>query len=293
MIISASRRTDIPAFYSEWFTNRVREGYCLVANPFNPEQVSRVSLAVDDVNAIVFWSKNPAPLLPGLGELDELGYHYLFQYTICDYPPELEPFVPPLAERIATARELALRLGPRRVIWRYDPIILSNNTGPEFHRHAFARIAAALEGSTTRVILSLVDYYGKTRRNLKPLEQAGWVFEERSGAEDDARELLHRIAQTAHEHGLEAQSCAEAVAMDELGIARGKCIDGELLNELWQIPVSKKDPGQRGECLCAVSKDIGTNGTCLHGCRYCYSTANMVVADQRNRRHDPMSPILV
>ncbi|MEA4884424.1 MAG: DUF1848 domain-containing protein [Clostridia bacterium] len=293
MIISASRRTDIPAFYSEWFMNRVRDGYCLVANPFNAKQVSRISLCPDRVDAIVFWSKNPAPLIPRLTELDSMGFRYYFQYTICDYPVELEPDVPPLADRTATALELAKRVGPRRVIWRYDPIIISDHTDVEHHKRAFARIASALHGATTRVVVSLVDYYGKVDRNLRPLERSGWHFQKYSGAEPESRDLLRWIQEEAHRHGFETQSCAEAVNMSDLGIPHGKCIDDELLNELWGIPLSRKDPGQRGECLCAASKDIGANNTCLHGCRYCYATMSLAVAQEQNREHDPASPSLV
>ena len=292
MIISASRRTDIPAFYSEWFMNRVREGYCLVANPFNSKQVARVSLSPDSVDAIVFWSKNPAPLLPHLEELDAMGHRYYFQYTICDYPRALEPHVPPLAERIATAHRLAERIGPRRVMWRYDPIIVSNRTDMDYHRNAFAGIASELKGATTRVVISLVDFYGKVHRNLKPLERAGWRFQEYSGAEPDCRRLLRWMAQTAEEHGLEIQSCAEAMSMGELGISPGKCIDDGLMNELWGIPRQKKDPGQRSECQCASSKDIGANDTCLHGCAYCYATVSRAAAQTRNRQHDPASQML-
>ncbi|MBP7892858.1 MAG: DUF1848 domain-containing protein [Firmicutes bacterium] len=293
MIVSASRRTDIPAFYSEWLMNRVREGYCLVANPFNPTQVTRVSLSPESADAIVFWSKNPAPLLPHLEELDAMGHRYYFQYTICDYPHALEPHVPPLAERIATAHQLAKRIGPRRVTWRYDPIIVSNNTDFEYHKSAFARIGSELRGATARVVVSLVDYYGKVHRNLRPLERAGWSFREYSGVEPDCRRLLRCMAQIAEEHGLEIQSCAEAVSMGDLGISPGKCIDDELMNELWGTPLQKKDPGQRGACLCATSKDIGANDTCLHGCVYCYATVSQAAAQTRRRRHDPTSQMLV
>lgn len=293
MIISASRRTDIPAFYSEWFMNRVRDGYCLVANPFNAKQVSRISLHPNSVDAIVFWSKNPAPLIPHLAELDSRGFRYYFQYTISNYPVQLEPNVPPLDNRISTALELAEKIGPRRVIWRYDPIIISDHTDIEYHKSVFAQIASALDGATTRVIVSLVDYYNKVDRNLGPLEHLGWHFRKCSGTESEVRDLLRWIQEEAREHGFETQSCAEAVDMSDIGIAHGKCIDDELMNELWGIPLSRKDSGQRSECLCAASKDIGANDTCLHGCRYCYATRSMTVAKRRNSQHDPTSPILI
>jgi DNA repair photolyase len=293
MIISASRRTDIPAFYSEWFMNRIHAGYCLVANPFNPRQISRVSLAPDDVDAIAFWSKNPAPLMPHLDELDAMGHRYYFQYTLCGYSAELEPHVPPVEERIATFRELAHRLSPLRVIWRYDPIVVSDYTDVDFHKRTFERIASALEGMTTRVVISLVDYYGKVRRNLKPLEGAGWQFAEYTGAETESRDLLRWMAAAAQEHGLKIQCCSETVNLADLGIRPGKCIDDGLLNEVWGVPLTTKDPGQRSACLCAISKDIGANDTCLHGCRYCYATNSLAAAAARRRQHDPHSPILV
>ena len=140
MIISASRRTDIPAFYSEWFVNRLQEGYCLVPNPFNPRQVSRISLVPESVDAIVFWSKNPAPMLPFLPMVEDLSYRFYFLFTVNDYPKALEPGLPPLVERISTFVELSQRIGPRCVIWRYDPIILSNRTDASYHRKTFENL---------------------------------------------------------------------------------------------------------------------------------------------------------
>ena len=144
MIISASRRTDIPAFYAPWFMNRMRAGYCTVPNPFNRSQVSRISLRPEDVDVIVFWTRNPRPLLPALDELDDRGYRYYFQYTLLDNPRTLDPKSPPVDAAIATFQTLAERIGPARVIWRYDPSVLSSATGADFHLERYARIAAAL-----------------------------------------------------------------------------------------------------------------------------------------------------
>lgn len=268
--------------------NRIREGYCLVVNPFNALQVSRVALTPDAVDAVVFWSKNPRPLLPYLDELDDGGYRYYFQLTICDYPTQLEPHLPPIADRIKTAKDLAQRIGPRRVIWRYDPIILSNHTDLDFHRRKFALIASELEGSTTRVVVSLVDFYNKVERNLRALESQDWQFERTLGADDQIRCLLKAMHDEALAHGYEIQSCAEGVGMIDLGIARGKCVDDDLIRELWGIQVdSRKDPGQRGECGCVLSRDIGANNTCAHGCIYCYATASHRTAATRFKNHDP------
>ena len=156
MIISASRRTDIPAFYAEWLMNRLREGYCLVPNPFNPRQIARISLVPESVDAIVFWSKNPALMLRFLPVLEGMGYRFYFLFTLNAYPKALEPNLPPLKERISTFIELSTRLGPRRVIWRYDPIILSNRTDASYHREAFEGLCQKLAVHTKRVIISII-----------------------------------------------------------------------------------------------------------------------------------------
>lgn len=294
MIISASRRTDIPAFYAQWFMNRIRQGFCVVVNPFNSAQRYCVDLTPDAVDAIVLWSKDPAPLLPHLGELDDMGYRYYFQFTVCNYPRDIEQYLPPLSERIATAVELARRIGPRRMIWRYDPIIVSNRTDAQFHRREFASIASALEGSTTRVVVSLMDFYGKVERNLvETLEDKGWQFVRTSGTDEQTRELLRSLRHEAIAHGLEIQSCAEALDTSDLGMSHGKCIDDDLIRSIWGIELdNRKDPGQRSACHCVPSRDIGANNTCIHGCRYCYATTSHEAALNRYASHDPSSPDL-
>ena len=176
MIISASRRTDIPAFYSKWFMNRLRAGFCQVPNPMNMKKVTTVSLSPDIVTAIVFWSKNPAPLLPHLKELNTRGFDYYFQFTLNDYPRSLEPNVPPFNARIETFKDLSSRVGSSRVVWRYDPIIISNFTDFTFHREKFSWIAEELKDKTQRVVVSIVDFYRKTERRLSLLKEEGFIF---------------------------------------------------------------------------------------------------------------------
>ncbi len=263
MIISASRRTDIPAFYAEWFMNRLREGYCLVPNPFNPRQVARISLMPESVDAIVFWSKNPAPMLDFLPTIEDMGYRFYFLFTLNDYPKALEPGVPPLAERISTFIELSTRLGPRRVIWRYDPIILSNRTDASYHREAFAGLCRQLAGYTKRVITSIITLYRKTLRNLAPLEKQGYTFDKDPRRNPETEALLSYMAASAAGHGMEIFACAEKRDYTHLGIKPSSCIDAALIRELWGIPASsKKDPGQREHCGCALSRDIGMTDTC-------------------------------
>lgn len=293
MIISASRRTDIPALYSEWFMNRVRAGWCAVPNPMNMKQVSHVSLAPRDVDAIVFWSKNPAPMIPYLGELQAMGFRYYFQFTLNDYPKELEPNIPSLDSRIETFLKLSRQIDPLRVVWRYDPIIISNVTPFEFHREKFSRIAEELRGATHRVMVSIVDFYQKTDRRLSQLESDGFSFDREAEFSKEMVGLLKDFASVTRKQGMDIYTCAEARDYSEVGIPPGRCIDESLLHRIWALDLRyKKDPAQREACLCMVSKDIGINDTCTHGCPYCYSTRNYALAERRHKEHDPTSPAI-
>ena len=294
MIISASRRTDIPAFYSKWFMNRIRAGYCLVPNPLNMKQVSRVSLHPSDVEAIIFWSKNPAPLLPHLAELDRFEFHYYFQFSLNNYPGALEPNIPSLDDRIATFKDLSRLLGPLRVVWRYDPIIISNITPFEFHRERFSWIAEELKGATKRVMVSIVDFYKKTERRLSQLEkEEGYSFDRDVLSSNGTISLLKDLADIARKNNIQIFTCAEESDYSQKGVPPGRCIDDRLLARIWSLNLEyKKDPYQRESCLCMASKDIGINDTCIHGCPYCYSTTNYAVAQRRFNEHNPDSPIL-
>jgi hypothetical protein len=274
MIISASRRSDIPGRFAEWFMDRVREGHCDVTNPFNARQVTRVSLLPADVDAVVFWSKNPAPLLPHLDELDRRGFRCGFLVTVNDYPREIEPGVPSLADRVETVRALSGRVGIRSVVWRYDPILLSERMTAEWHMERFRRLAGLLATYVDHVIVSFADFYRKTERRLCAVEHA---MEDRMwrnafhapGAEGLVRELI-RCSRAA---GLPIQSCAEDPSLEAMGIPPGACIDGHWIQRFAGIEVPHiKDPGQREWCRCVPSRDVGQVNTCTIGCRYCYAT---------------------
>ncbi len=266
MIVSASRRTDIPAFHAEWFMERIRAGGCDVPNPFNPRQVSRVSLRPEDVDAVVFWTRNARPLMPHLGELDRLGYRYYFLYTVVDHGRALEPRAPALDAALKTFVELAGRVGPERVVWRYDPIVFSDAAGVAHHREAFARIGEQLAGHTRRCVVSLVDLYAKVKKRLASLG----VRESTAGELD---ELIPFVVETAGAAGMTVTSCAETVDLRPYGVLPGKCIDDELIRRAFGIEVKHaKDSGQRKACRCVASRDIGTYDTCPAGCVYCYAT---------------------
>ena len=294
MIISASRRTDLPAFYARWFINRVRAGYCLVPNPFNPQQISRISLAPEDVDVIVFWTRHPRPLFPYLQELDERGYRYYFQYTLMDNPRALDARTPSLEVALDTFRELARRIGPQRVIWRYDPIVFSNLTSPEFHARTYARIARALRGYTRRSVISLVDAYRKSERRLRALASQGIALTAPDALpQEEFDRLMQRLVESAHNNDMQITSCAEEIDLQGYGIQPGKCVDDEYIRQVFGIDVTHtKDPTQRAACGCVVSRDIGVYDTCPFECQYCYATSSFEQARRHVRSHDPQAPAL-
>jgi hypothetical protein len=293
VVLSASRATDVPAFYAEWFMRRLRAGFFRWANPFNAAQVQTVSVA--KTRAIVFWTKDPAGIWKHLDELDRTGIHYYFQYTLNDYEAEgLEPGLPPRTARIASFRRLADRLGPDRVVWRLDPLLLTDRLGvPEWLDRA-ARLLAQLAEHTRKLVFSFADVaaYPAVRRNLA---RAGIAAREFAPAEME--EFARGLAELNRAHGLALATCAEDIDLAAHGIAHNRCVDGELLARLWpdDAPLleflgaraARKDPGQRRACGCLVSKDVGRYGTCPHGCVYCYANVSRAAAERNFRAHRP------
>ncbi len=294
MIISASRRTDIPAFYSDWMTNRIEAGYCTVFNPFNRDQITYVSLKPEDVDVIVFWTKNSKPFRSKIKKLDERGLRYYFQYTLTQYSKELETRVPNFEPLKAEFLALAEQVGPERIIWRYDPIIISKEYSFERHIDLFGSIAREMKGVTHRVVISLVDYYQKTLRNMSATSQAGSVYDQHPEEKESFAKFMKTLVKLSQENGLEIQSCAEAIELKEYGIEHGKCVDDAYILRVFGLDViHKKDPGQRKECGCVKSIDIGVYDTCLHGCQFCYATKNHNTAKLHFDEHDPKSPSLI
>jgi len=295
MIISASRRTDIPAFYTNWFFNRIKAGYCSVPNPFNKNQVSYVSLNPEDVDVIVFWTRNPSPLMPFLKELDERGFRYYFQFTILDNPTEIDKKVPPISSSIKTFIKLSNMVGPDRVIWRYDPIVLSKVSGVQFHIDTYEKIAKELQGHTFRSVISVMDIYKKANRRLADLQKQGIdIIDYQGKASERFDSFMEHLVQSANSHKLDIFSCSEVLDLTKYGIKRGKCVDDEYIHQVFKISVSrKKDPSQRAECGCVVSKDIGMYDSCLFGCQYCYATSSFERAKINHEHHDPNSPSLL
>jgi len=292
MIISASRRTDIPAFYAQWFINRIRSGYCTVPNPYNHNQVGRVSLLPEDVDVIVFWTRNPRPLFSYLDELQQRGFKFYFQYTLLGYPRQLDTKGPTRGTAIKTFQELSDRIGPERVIWRYDPIVFSQLTGAGFHTGNYPEIAARLKGYTHRSVISVMDMYPKFLKRIKKLNQQGIGVVDYGGNPGSGYDsLVMSIAQSASENGMQIFSCSEERDLRPYGISPGKCIDNEYILATFGIEVGhSKDPGQRKACGCVVSKDIGMYESCQFGCQYCYATGNFERSRENYKQHNPDSP---
>jgi len=269
MIISASRRTDIPAFFNDWFSERLRRGTVWVSHPFNPRLGREVSLSPRDVDAYVFWTRWPRPFFPSLDRIERQGIPYYFLISLTDYPALLEPDTPSLNRMKAVLGELRERIGRCRIVWRYDPIVVSSITNLAYHKTHFPRLAGVMAGFCERVIVSYLDRYGKVTARLK-----------RTGIDTDSAfcdpsrllELNHRLLETAVASGLEIQSCAEPKTSAEVVIPPGKCVDAALLNRLFGLTIPEaKDPGQRKWCGCQTSVDIGTYATCRFHCAYCYA----------------------
>lgn len=263
MIISASRRTDIPAFHAEWFMERVRAGFADVRNPFNARQISRVSLDRDEAELIVFWTKDATGMLEHLDELDGRGMRYLFQYTLTPYGADVEPHVDK-RRAVETLLKLSARIGAERVIWRYDPILLAERWTAEWHVKLFEAMCRRLEGASGRCVVSFVDLYASVRRT------ASWIH---APSESQMHEMAREMAKIARKHGFLPSACAETIDLTGDGLEARGCIDRADVERVLGAPVcAAKDAGQRSACRCVSSVDIGAYDTCRHGCAYCYAS---------------------
>ena len=288
-IISVSRRTDIPAFYGDWFMRRVADGYAGVVNPFGGQRY-RVSLAPEDVACLVFWSKDFTPFVGHLETLDRLGYRFYFNYTVTALPAVFESHVD-RATALETLKHLSQRYCPAQINWRFDPIILSSISDEAFYCQAFEQFARGLEGIVERCYFSFVTRYGKVLRNFQQLERTTGV-QVIEPSEEAKIDLANRLAVIAAEHGITMHSCCnDSLLGDRIGKAH--CIDGALIERLFYPEgFAYKDKGTRPECGCTESFDIGTYDTCPHGCIYCYANANKVSAQKAFGEHDADSAFL-
>jgi DNA repair photolyase len=273
MIISASRRTDIPAFFAPEIYEALKKGRLTVANPFNPKQIRTVNLQPEAVDAIVFWTRYPKPLFKYLPQIDSLGHRCLFLFTITGYPESLEPSLPPVEKITDCFKKLSEKIGSSKVIWRYDPIVVSNVTDQNYHVDNFDRLAKILSGYSHKVIVSYLDIYRKLKPRFKRLsQQRGIEIEDFAADKENAIRLFKQLKSIADYNRFQIQSCAEDKFLEKSGIPAGACIDSDYLEKVFQKKFdSRKDPNQRNNCRCCVSIDIGSYNTCKFNCLYCYA----------------------
>jgi len=286
MIISASRRTDIPAYYSEWLVNRLRAGFVFTRNPMNHAQVSRVRLSPEVVDCIVFWTKDPENMMDKLHSIDDMGYRYYFQFTLTPYGKAIEPGLRDKSEIIETFKKLSNRIGSHRVLWRYDPIILNKDMTVRYHRQSFEALCEELGGYTDVCTISFVDIYAKLATAVK----AGIV---REISEGEITELAGLLAQTGRSCGIEVRACCEKTDLSAYGIRPASCIDKETVERVCGYSIkAARDTNQRPGCGCIQSIDIGSYNTCRNGCLYCYANYSPKAVIKSLSSHDPRSEIL-
>jgi hypothetical protein len=289
VLISASYRTDIPAFYGEWFRNRLHAGFCRVVNPYGGPP-SRVSLLPEEVEGFVFWTKNLGPFLSHLAEVRERGIPFVVQYTINGYPRSLEYAVVDPEKSIERVRRVADEYGPRVVVWRYDTIVFSSETPRGFHLRNFERLAAGLAGVTDEVVISFVQIYRKTRTNMNA---AAELFNFTWSDPEDAEKmsLVRDLAACARVHGMRLTVCSQERFLGP-GIEAARCIDAARTEDIAGRPIRALLKGNRPECACYESRDIGEYDTCPHGCVYCYAVRTRALARRRFQQHDPEGEFL-
>ncbi len=275
MIISASRRTDIPALYGDWFFHKLGQGFLHSRNPYNRKQIKRVELSPEEVTAFVFWTKNPLPFLPRLHLLKD--YPYYFQFTLNDYSQNIEREIPSLGERIDTFKKLADVAGDDQLVWRYDPLFLTSEKTVERHLESFEFIASRISGHTDQCITSILTEYGRTKRNM--MEELYAIPNELATAA-----LLNEMQRIASSHGIGLRTCCSPVE----GIEQAACIDRERIERITGDYINtKKDKNQRAGCGCLKSIDIGSYETCTNNCLYCYARISHISSLKRKEKHLP------
>lgn len=281
MIISASRRTDLPAFYGEWFFGRLTEGYAFIPNPRNPNRLGRVELSPDKVDCIVFWTKNPRPMLEKLQQLADMGYRYYTQFTLTPYGQTIENNLPAKRELIQTFVELSKRTSAQQTVWRYDPIFIDAVHSVDWHVRQFSVMCKKLTTYTERCVLSFVDPYKSLHNKFRAMTRKEMMT------------VTSRFSEIAQQYGITLFTCAEEIDLSPYGIAHGSCIDQHLIEQIVGRPITaRKDANQRADCGCIESVDIGAYDTCPHGCTYCYATSSRKTVLQRAAEHDPKAPML-
>jgi len=283
MIINTGQRTDIPAFYSEWFCNRLKAGFVMVRNPYNPKSVTRYRLTPDVVDIIGFCTKNPAPMLPHMDLLKPFGQFWYV--TITPYEREIEPCVPNKLKVLDSFKRLSALVGIDSVGWRYDPIFISDAYPVERHIRAFAYMAKALSGYTRTAVISFIDLYEKTRRSFP---------EAREVSPGDRMALGKAFIEIGKQYGMTIRPCAEGNELAEYGADCSGCMTVALYEQAihCRLKAPHKAPARK-QCACYLGGDIGAYNTCGHLCRYCYANDDVEAVRRNIAQHDPASPLLI
>ncbi len=283
MILNTGSRTDIPAYYSEWFMNRIHEGFVLARNPYYPKQVYRYQLDPGSVDILAFCTKNPQPMLEHLDELKD--FRQLWYVTLTSYGRDIEPNVPDKHHTIEAIQKLAKKVGRDSVILRYDPVFLSEKYSKGYHRRAFYKIAKMLQGYVSRIVISYIDLYEKTKKNFPEVREVSW---------QDQVELTQYFAYAAAYFGMRVYTCLEDPRLAAYGVNTSGCMSEELLEETLgiELNVPKLTPAREG-CSCLLGNDIGAYNTCAHFCRYCYANYDQELVLRNMKDHDPKSPLLI
>lgn len=284
MIIQTGMRTDIPAFYSKWFLNRIKEGYVLVRNPYNLQSVTRYSLSPDVVDLIAFCTKNPAPMLPGMDALKEYGQYWFV--TITPYGRDIELNVPDKEKVMEDFKRLSDIVGINSVGWRCDPILLTERYTLERHIDDFRHMAKTLSGYTQSCVISFIDLYRKVRRNFPEAEEVG---------KEERITIGKAFAEIGKEYGITIRACAEGTELEPNGVDCGGCMTvgtfEKALHAVLDVPKRKNQ--RSGKCACVLGTDIGAYDTCAHFCRYCYANTDAERVRRNMKAHDPDSPFLI
>lgn len=282
MILSASRRTDIPAFYSDWLMNRLKEKYILVPNPRNPKRLGRINLSPEWVDCIVFWTKNPLPMLDKLDEIEKLGYRFYFQFTLTPYGSNVERNLPPKTKLIDALRKLSKRIGTERIVWRYDPVFLGGSFSVDWHMEQFQKLCTELDGAASCCVFSFIDVYSNIGKQFREISLNEMLV------------VAEGFSRIAKRHNLPLFSCSEKIDLSAFQIQHAACIDPKRIEKIIGCPIkARKDPGQRPACGCVESVDIGVYDTCRNGCAYCYATSGEKALLRNIQKHDPKSPMLI
>ena len=283
MILNTGLRTDIPGFFSEWFYNRIEDGFVYVRNPYAKNQIYSYRLDPELIDCIIFCTKNPKPMFENLEKIDKFNQYW--HITITPYEKEIEPNVPPMNDVLESFKYLSKKLGKENVTLRYDPIFINEKYTLEKHIESFEYIINSLSGYTTEAIISFIDLYEKTKRNFPQAREV---------TKDERLKIGKEFARIGNENNIRIKTCVEGTELDKFGIDSSGCMTKEVIerviNKNLNIP---KQKARNGECYCLLNNDIGEYNTCDHGCLYCYANSNKRLVKRNLKLHDPKSPILI